>query len=132
MTTIGTPTSDIVVYAPQDGAGKKLHKSLIKTARTSLAFTTGKTVLFFTIQAWANLKMIVFEMPTFTGAVVTGTVSIENSDSKEIYSKGLMAEAITHVRTVDIPLTGQNTVKVTLSTDPLSTGTCYVTLYVEG
>jgi hypothetical protein len=42
-----------------------------------------------------------------------------------------MAENEDHVRLTDEALTGTNTVKVTLSTNPLSSGTCYVALYLE-
>jgi len=123
--------ADMNMYPVPDGAGKKIHASLYQTTRKALAFTTGVTTLNFTIEAWANLKRIVFEMPSFSGAVVTGTVSIENQDDVEIYSKGSMAENDTHIRSVSVPLVGENTVIVTLSTDPLSSGTCYVTLYLE-
>jgi len=112
--------------------GLHLHETLIKTEREALAFVSGDTVKSFTLTVTARAKMIVLEMPTFSGAVVTGTVSVENSDSKEIYSRGDMVENETHVRTVDFPIVGTNTVKVTLSTDPLSSGTCYVTIYLEG
>jgi hypothetical protein len=124
--------ADVNVIPYGDGAGHKIHKSLVKTDRKALAFTSGVTVLSFTLRAWARAKMIVLEMPTFSGAVVTGTVSVENSDSKEIYSRGDMVENETHVRTVDFPIVGTNTVKVTLSTDPHSSGTCYLTIYLEG
>lgn len=107
-------------------------KDLQKTARTPLVFASGDTVKSFTIETTGTLKKIVFEMPTFSGASVTGAVSIENSDSVEIYEKTGMIENDVHVRTVDELLVGENTIKVTLSTDPLSDGTCYVTLYLEG
>lgn len=124
--------ADIVVIPQPDGAGQKLNPNLQKTDRTALAFVSGDTVKSFTIKAWAKAIMVVFEMPVFSGAVVTGTISVENQDSKEIYSAGTKAENTVHVITTDIPIVGENTVKVTLSTDPLSSGTCYVSMYVEG
>ena len=123
--------SDIEAY-PRGGGAKKIKEDMYKLERTALAFTTGVLTLNFTVEAWAKLSLIVFEMPKFTGADPTGTVSIENGNDVEIYSRGLMAEDETHVRTVAVPLAGDNTIKVTLSTDPLSSGTCYVTLYLEG
>jgi len=110
----------------------QMFEPLTKTPRTELAFVSGDTVKSFTITATAKATLAVLEMPSFSGAVVTGTLSIENSDSVEIYSKGDMAENETHVIVTSVPLVGINTVKVTLSTDPLSSGTCYVTLYLEG
>lgn len=126
--------ADITVIPHGDGAGKKLHKSLMKTNRQALAFVSGDTVKSFTLEAWAKATRIIFEMPTFSGAVVTGTVSIENSDGKEIYASAAGAESNTHVYSPDpaIPIVGSNTVKVTLNTDPLSSGTCYIAMYLEG
>lgn len=112
--------------------GFHTRKPLKKTDRIPLVFASGDTVKSFTIDIIADLTRIVFEMPNFSGAEVTGAVSIENSDGKQIYNKDGMIESETHVRAVNEPLIGENTVKVTLSTDPLSDGTCYVTLYVKG
>ena len=125
-------SSDITIIPLPDGAAKKIDKDLYETDRTELAFVLGITVKSFTVKAWAKLCMIVLEIPAFTGANPTGTLSIENADGVEIYSKGDMAEDETHVRTVNVPLVGENTVKVTLSTNPLSSGDCYVTLYAGG
>jgi hypothetical protein len=126
--------ADVSVIPYGDGAGKKLHKSLMKTDRRALAFVSGDTVKSFTLEAWAKATRIVFEMPAFSGAVVTGIVSIENSDGKEIYASAAGAEDDTHIYSPDpaIPIVGSNTVKVTLNTDPLSSGTCYVAIYLEG
>ena len=118
-------------FETTDG-GLHLSNRLVKTEKTALVFATGELIKSFTVRVAATLEMIAFEMPAFAGADPTGTVSIENSDGVEIYSKGDMVENETHVRLVDIPLVGENTIKVTLSTDPLSDGTCYVTLYFEG
>ena len=112
----------------------EIDETLMKTDREELAFVSGDTVKSFTLSASARVTMIVFEMPTFSGAAVTGIVSIENSDSVEIHATGAGAENAVHVSSPDpaIPLVGTNTIKVTLSTDPLSSGTCYVTMYLEG
>ena len=125
---------DITVVEEGDGRGRKLFKTLIKTERTALVFASGETVKSFTILTWAKITRIIFEMPSFAGAVVTGVVSIENSDGKEIYASAAGAENNTHVYSPDpgVPLVETNTVKVTLNTDPLSDGTCYVTMYIEG
>lgn len=113
-------------------AGRYIYGDLVKIDRQSLAFATGDTVKSFTINANALTHTIILEMPTFSGAVVTGTLSIENADSNEIYTNGTMAENTDHVMATEKPLTGDNTIKVTLSTDPLSSGTAYVTVYLKG
>ena len=106
--------ADMNMYPVPDGAGKKIHASLYQTTRKALAFTTGVTTLNFTIETWANLTRVIFEMPAFSGAVVTGTLSIENQDDIEIYTYGSVAESATYTATVAVPLVGINTVKVTL------------------
>lgn len=104
-----------------------------KTDVESLAFVSGDTVKSFTVTGSYKVIRIILEMPTFSGAVVTGVVSIENSDGVEIYASSSASETNTHVFSPDpgVPLVGVNTVKLTLSTDPLSTGTCTVSLYLE-
>lgn len=121
------------VFETTEG-GLHLHEALVKTERTALAFVSGDTVKSFTFTATAKATRIIFEMPAFSGAVVTGVVSIENSDGKEIYASAAGAESNTHVYSPDpaVPIVGTNTVKVTLSTNPLSSGTCYVAMYLEG
>jgi len=117
-------------------AGRYIHGNLIKTGRKALVFASGDTVKSFTINANALTHSIIFEMPTFSGAAVTGTFSIENSDGKELYSNGGVAEGAVDMKfpedSIERPLVGDNTVKVTLSTDPLSDGTVYVTMYLQG
>jgi hypothetical protein len=120
-----------VIQLP-DGSGKWLYKTLHKTDRYALSFESGDTVKSFTINARALTHTIILEMPSFSGAVVTGTLSIENSDDNEIYSNGSLAENTIHVMTTEIPLVGDSTVKVTLSGDPLSSGICYVSMYLRG
>jgi len=124
--------SDVNVIDFGDGGGKKLYKSLHKTDRQPLAFATGDTVKSFTISANALTHTLVVEIPTFSGAVVTAICSIENSDSKEIYASSSLSEGSTNVIATEKPLVGENTVKITLSTDPLSSGTCYVAMYLRG
>lgn len=114
--------------------GIDIFKNLRKTTRRSLDFVSGDTMKSFTITAAANVSRIVFEMPSFSGAVVTGVVSIENSDGVKIYASSAQAENDIYVLKPDpsVFILGTNTIKVTLNTDPLSSGTCYLTLYLEG
>jgi hypothetical protein len=115
--------------------GLHLHDKLVKTARTTVSIVSGTTVYpALSIKASANLTRIILVMPELSGAVVTGTISIENSDTDVIYVSSECAEDDTHIIAPDpcIPIVGTNTVKLTLSADPSSTGTAYVTLYLEG
>lgn len=107
-------------------------KDIQKTPRWPLVFASGDLSKEFTIEATGTVKRTVLEMPVFGSATVTGGLSIIDSDDVTIYDKTGMAEDDKHVRLVDEPVVGNNTVKVTLDTDPLSDGTCYVTLYLEG
>ena len=100
--------------------------------RTAIAFESGDTVKSQVINTNALTNRIVLTMPTFSGAVVTATLSIENSDGEEIYSKGGLVESGTHVMITEVELVGDNTFKVTLSTDPLSSGICYLSVYLKG
>lgn len=111
-----------------------MYEALVKTERETLAFISGETVKNFTLIATATVTMIILEMPAFSGAAVTGVVSIENSDGVEICASPTCAEDTVYQFLLDpaIPLIGTNTIKVTLSTDPLSSGDCYVTLYLNG
>ncbi|MCK4788127.1 MAG: hypothetical protein KAV87_30570 [Desulfobacteraceae bacterium] len=124
--------ADIVIGSRSAGSGTKLHKTLMKTDRTALAFASGDTVKSFTINANALTHTIVLEMSGFSGANPTATLSVENSDSVEIYSNSGMAENADHVMAAEKPLVGDNTIKVTLSEDPLSDGTAHVSLYLRG
>ena len=111
---------------------KMPYEKIVLTSREALAFTSGDTVQSFTInESSATTHTIILEMPDFAGAVVTGTLSIENVNGTEIYSNSGLAENTTHVMSAVKPLVGLNTVKITLSTDPLSSGTCYVSLYIK-
>lgn len=105
---------------------------LTKTYRVPLAFVSGDTVKSFVVDANALTHTIILEMPSFSGAVVTGTLSVENADGNEIYTNGGMVENDTHVMFAERPLVSSNTVKVTLSTDPSSNGTAYVSMYLKG
>lgn len=109
-----------------------LDPRIVKTTRYPLVFASGTTVKSFTINANALTHTIVLKMPGFSGANPTATLSIENSDDDEIYTNGGMVESSSHVMAAEKPLIGDNTVKVTLSVDPLSDGTAYVTIYLKG
>lgn len=125
--------ADVNIKPTGDGArGKRIHMSLYKTPRRELAFVSGDTVKSFTISAWAITYQLIVEIPGFSGATVTAICSIENSDSVEIYASRSLDESSTNVIATERPLVGDNTVKVTLSGDPLSSGSCYVTMYVMG
>ena len=108
-------------------------KASAKSSKEELVFATGETVKSFTIVGTHRVNRIILEMPVFAGAVVMGVLTIENEDGVEIYASADASEDNTHVYSPDkgIPLVGINTVKLTLSTDPLSSGTCSVTLYSE-
>ena len=123
--------ADVKVIKPRGAnAERYIYKELVMVDRQPLAFTSGDTVKSFTINTNALTHTMILEMPSFSGAVVTGTFSIENSDGNEIYSESGLAENTNHVMFAVRPLTGDNTIKVTLSTDPLSSGTCYVSMYL--
>lgn len=126
--------ADINMIVIGDGAGNKIHESLYKTPRKSLSIVSGTTVYSFTINATANLKRILLEMPAISGASPTAKLTIENSDSKEIYESPstVMVKDDDHVMITSVPLVGINTVKLTLSTNPLSSATAYATIYLEG
>lgn len=124
--------ADIVIGSRSSGAGTKLHKTLVMTDRTALAFTASSTENSFTINANAFTHTIILETPDFTNAV-TSTLSIENSNSVELYSESGLAENTDHIMFAKRPLVGDNTVKVTLSgVAGGSGGTAYVTLYLTG
>ena len=106
--------------------------TLHMTPRTELAFVSGDTVKSQEIRANALVNRIVLEVPAFSGAVVTATLSIENPDGVEIYSKGSLVEDEDHVIITEVPIIGDNTFKVTLDTDPLSSGDCYLSVYMKG
>lgn len=107
-------------------------KDTYESPRLHLNFESGETEKSYTVEGKGVLKRIVLEMPTFSGATVTGAVSVENSSSSQIYNKTGMVESQVHNRDTNVSLTDENTIKVTLSTDPLSSGTCYLRFYVEG
>jgi len=118
-----------------DGAAKKIHKSLYMAPRQTISIVSGTTVYSFTIEANGLATRIILVMPDITGAVgVTAVVSIENVNSEVIYESAACGESDTHILAPDpgIPIVGTNTVKVTLSTNPLSSATGYATLYLSG
>lgn len=115
--------------------GLHLHDNLVKTARTALTFAATGLVQSFTIKASALAVRIIFEMPAFAADTVTGVVSIENSDGKEIYASSAGGESDTHVYSPDppVPIVGTNTVKVTINKAAGgSGGICYATIYLSG
>jgi len=126
--------ADIIINPMPDGGAKKIHDSLYKAPRQTISIVSGTTVYSFTIDANGLATRIILVMPSLSGAVVTGVVSIENPDSTVIYESAACAENDTHILAPDpgVPIVGTNTVKLTLSTDPLSAGTGYVTIYLEG
>ena len=111
----------------------ELDETLMKTDREELAFVSGDTVKSFTLSVSAKLEYVVIEMPTFSGADVTGVLTIENSDGVEFSESPVCEENTVNPFPLSpaTPMIGTNTVKITLSTDPLSSGSCYVTMYFE-
>lgn len=115
--------------------GLHLHDKLVKTVRTALTFASTGKVQSFSIKASALATKIVFEMPAFDTATVTGVVSIENSDGIEIYASTSGGESETHIYSPDkpVPIVGTNTIIVTLDEHAGSGGgDCYVTIYLKG
>ena len=106
--------------------------TLDKTSRAAIAFVSGDTEKSQAINANALTNRIVLTMPAFSGAVVTATLTIENVDGEEIYKQTGLVENETHVMITEVQLMGDNTFKITLDTDPLSSGTCYLTAYLKG
>jgi len=109
--------TDIKITAPNDGAGKKIHKTLVMTNPVTVAIAAGVAVGSFTINATALTHTIILKIPTFTNAE-TVTFSIENSNGDEIYSEESLAKNTTHVLAVVKPLVGESTVKITLTGTP--------------
>lgn len=106
---------------------------LSKTDKTAIEFESGDTIKSIEISARAIVSQIVFTMPSFSGAAVTGTLSIENEDGDEIFSQAGLTEDETHVVIFNmLQISGVNIFKVTLSTDPLSSGTCYISMSCRG
>lgn len=123
-----------VTMVPTGGGAKisRINQSLYKSTRRELAFISGDTVKSFTLNATAITYSLVVEIPSFSGATVTAVCSIENSDGVEIYASDALNENSVNVIKTERPLVGDSTVKITLSADPLSSGSCYVTIYVTG
>ena len=126
--------STITMYPLPDGGAKKINDKLYMAPRQSISIVSGTTVYSFTIDATANVPKILLTMPALSGAVVTGVVSIENVNGDPAYASSACAENDDYILSPDnkVPLVGTSTVKLTLSTDPLSTGTATITLYLEG
>jgi len=126
--------ADVTIIPLGDGGAKKINKSLYMAPRQTISIVSGTTVYSFTIEANGLATRIILVMPALSGAVVTGVVTIENVNSEVIYESAACAENDTHILAPDpgVPIVGTNTVKLTCSTDPLSSGTGYITLYMEG
>lgn len=124
--------ADINMIPIGDGGGHKIHKTLYKTNPKTVNIGASDTVGSFTIKAWALTHTIVLVLPDWS-TDRTATISIENSDGNEIYSNGTLAESMTHVMSVEKPLVGENTVKITLSGVPGGTGgDTETTIYLIG
>lgn len=124
--------NDVIMIPLPDGAGKKIHKHLYQTDEYEKAIAADATVGSFTINANALTHTIVCFLPNWTNAV-TGTLSITNSDSREIYSIAALAKNTVHVLAVVKPLVGTNTITITLSGVPGGAGgTTATSLYLTG
>lgn len=76
------------------------------------------------------LRKIIVKRSGASGAVVTATVAIDDKDGNERFTVADLAESLTSPYSVSEPLTGDVTVGVTPSTNPLSDYT--VTVYLWG
>ena len=106
--------------------------TLDKISKTEIAFVSGEIVKSVTINANALTNRLVLIVPTFSGAVVTAMLTIEDSDGAEIFRQAGLVEAETHVMIDEVELIGDNVFKVTLSVDPESSGSCYLSGYLKG
>lgn len=106
--------------------------TLDKIPKTELAFVSGVTVKTVTINANALTTRIILAVPVFSGAVVTAKLTIEDTDGNEIFEWCDLCEDETHVRITEVQLIGDNVFKVTLDTNPLSSGSCYLSGYLKG
>ena len=101
-----------------------------KSPRQPLSFGDSDTLKSFTIQVNGVVSRIILEIPDWTNAPNT-TLTIENSDGKEIYNSGAKTENQTLNLKTDVEVVGENTVKVALSGAPGGAGgDVYVTLYL--
>jgi len=104
---------------------------LMKTDEESLVFGASDVVKSFTITEVGLTYAILVVLPNWTNDV-TGVLSIENSDSNEIYASDDLDRNETHMIPTEKPLVGTNTVKLTLFGVPGgSGGTATVTIYIR-
>ncbi|MBW2632364.1 MAG: hypothetical protein JRC90_11540 [Deltaproteobacteria bacterium] len=106
--------------------------TLDKIPETEIAFSSGDTVKEITINANALTNRIVLKLPVFSGAIITAMLTIEDSDGNEIFRQAGLVEDETHVMIDEVELIGDNIFKVTLSTDPLSSGSCFLSGFLKG
>ena len=106
--------------------------TLDKIPETEIAFESGNIVKEVTINANALTSRLILKVPVFSGAVVKAKLTIENEDGTEFFEWYDLCEDKTHVRITEVQLMGDNVFKVTLDTDPLSSGSCYLSGYLKG
>jgi len=109
-------------------------RAIVVTEPRAMTIASGATTNSFTLRATATVHSLSVKLPNYTAAV-TGTLSITDANSYEVYSKASIAKnGTTHVYNLDdvIALDGVYTVLLTLSGDPTGTGgTAYVVFWLK-
>lgn len=100
--------------------------------RMSFAYGAAETVKTQTIRARGKLYAILLEMANFTNGV-TGTLTVANQYTNELYNSTAKAENATYLLTgIDRIHAEEWTITLTLSGVPGGTGgTCYAIFYYE-
>lgn len=117
--------------------GRKIHKALYMTDPKTVAIANATVLGSFTIKATALVHTMVVKLPTWSNDI-NARVSIENSNGDEVYANSnsgvySLGRGLTHVLSPNKPLVGNNTVKITLASDPGGTGgNTVTTLYLIG
>ena len=109
-------------------------RAIVVTEPRAMAIGAAATTNSFTLRAVATVHSLSVKLPNYTNTI-TGTLSITDANSFEIYSKATIAKnATTHICNLDdvIALDGLYTVLLTLSGVPGgSGGTAYVVFWLK-
>lgn len=129
MTSALAWSADVTVTTSQ-----MKNSKVFSTRAEAIVFTALDETGSFTIKANAKVHSLSVKMPDWTNDV-TGTLTITNVHSYELYSKSAIAEDhTTHVYNLaqEVALDGLHTVKLTLSGVPGGVGgTAHVVLWLE-
>lgn len=98
-----------------------IRKSLEKVPENSQTFGGTGKIKSYSLSATAFTHTIIVVVPSFENAI-TVVLSIENPDGHEIYASGGLTKGTTHILSVEKPLVGDNTIKLTLSGDAGGSG----------